>query len=192
MEALIGMLSKTWHSSPERFALLLKALSAVTLEGLFLEFGVADGTTINLIARQIDRTVHGFDSFHGLPEYWRDGIGAGAWSTDGKLPDVLPNVRIHPGRFDETLPHFAKTHPRPIAFMHVDCDLYSSAKTVFEYMGMLVARGTVIVFDQYFNYPGWEKYEYRVFQEFVTETCISYRYLGFAEPHGYSAAVIIG
>ena len=185
------MLSKTWHSSPERFALLLKALSAVKLRGLFLEFGVADGTTINLIAKNIDVTIHGFDSFLGLPEYWRDGIQAGTWSTNGKLPEVLPNVRLHPGWFHETVPQFAISQPEPIAFMHVDCDLYSSAKTVFESMGPMVVTGTVIVFDQYFNYPGWEKYEFKVFQEFVAERGCSYRYLGFAEPQGFSAAVII-
>jgi methyltransferase family protein len=186
------MLSKTWHSSPERFALLLKAVSAASLDGLYLEFGVADGTTINLIAKHVRGTIHGFDSFLGLPESWRGLIEAGTWSTNGKLPDVLPNVRLHPGSFRETLPQFAESHSEPAAFMHVDCDLYSSAKTVFEYMGPIVVPGTVIVFDQYYNFPGSEQYEYKVFQEFIAETGFSYRYLKRAGPNGFSAAVIIG
>jgi hypothetical protein len=41
-------------------------------EGLVLEFGVWSGRTIDLVADRVgpSRTVHGFDSFEGLPQEW--------------------------------------------------------------------------------------------------------------------------
>jgi len=39
-------------------------------DGLFAEFGVGGGYTINLIADHTKAKVHGFDSFEGLPESW--------------------------------------------------------------------------------------------------------------------------
>ena len=40
-------------------------------DGLFLEFGVYKGTSINFISSLIpDKKIYGFDSFGGLPEEW--------------------------------------------------------------------------------------------------------------------------
>ena len=49
--------------------LMRHALSRVTIDGLYAEFGVNNGGTITYIARQKPKhTIHGFDSFEGLPE----------------------------------------------------------------------------------------------------------------------------
>jgi hypothetical protein len=40
--------------------------------------------------------------------------------------------------------------------------------------------GTIILFDEYFNYPNWEQHEYKALQEFVKARGIAYRYLAFA------------
>ena len=40
--------------------------------------------------------------------------------------------------------------------------------------------GTVILFDEYFNYPNREQHELRAFQEFFTDRAVRYRYLGFS------------
>tara|TARA_R110002073_G_scaffold191088_1_gene349759 strand:+ start:234 stop:617 length:384 start_codon:yes stop_codon:yes gene_type:complete len=53
-----------------RLELLRLAIERVSNPGLFLEFGVASGASINFIAANTDTTVHGFDSFQGLPEDW--------------------------------------------------------------------------------------------------------------------------
>lgn len=65
---------RTFH---ERFALMDYALNAVDpkVDGLYCEFGVWRGLTINYIASRSDHTIHGFDSFDGLPEDWRSGYG---------------------------------------------------------------------------------------------------------------------
>ena len=40
--------------------------------------------------------------------------------------------------------------------------------------------GTVIVFDEYLNYPGWQNHEFKAFQEFVKANNVRYTYLGYA------------
>ncbi len=53
-----------------------------------------------------------------------------------------------------------------------------------------IKPGTVVVFDEYFNYPGWRGHEYKAFQEFIAATGLTYRYLGFAAEKGHVAVII--
>jgi len=62
---------------------------------------------------------------------------------------------------------------------HIDCDLYSSTKTVFDWLKPRIRAGT-IVFDEYFNYPNWHQHEFKAFKEFVEECHVKYEYLGYA------------
>jgi Methyltransferase domain len=158
------------------------ALKAVTIEGHYLEFGVFTGGTTRFIARHIGkRRIHGFDSFEGLPEAWSGfNLGGKTFDAGGRLPRVPANVELHRGYFDTSLPAWLDKHPGSVAFIHFDCDLYSSSKTVFNLMAPRIVPGTVILFDEYFNYPNWEQHEFKAFQEFVETLRIKYTYLGFA------------
>ena len=164
---------------PERRDVLSHGLREVGIEGLYLEFGVWRGRTINFIAEHCDGMVHGFDSFEGLPEDWTADYQQGHFTTQGTLPSVRSNVQLHVGWFDQTLPDFVREHPEPIAFMHVDCDLYSSTKTAFDAVADRIVPNTVIVFDEYFNYPRWREHEYKAFQELVAARDLKYRYLAY-------------
>ena len=167
--------------SDSKREVLLHSLERAPKEGLVLEFGVWSGRTINLIADRVgpSRTVHGFDSFEGLPEDWIGVYSKGYFHTGGKLPHVRSNVALHKGWFADTLPNFVQDHNEKIAFLHVDCDLYSSTKTIFESLGDTIGPGTVILFDEYFNYPGWRDHEHKAFQEFVASRSLQYRYLAY-------------
>jgi hypothetical protein len=156
--------------------------------GLYCEFGVYSGGTINHIAGNTQSPVYGFDSFEGLPEGWY-GLDKGHFAVDG-LPKVLPNVRLIKGWFNETLPKFAAEHSEKAEFFHVDCDLYSSTKMVFEAMGPKITAGTVIVFDEYFNYPDWENGEFKAFKEFISSSKLGYEYIGYNR-YGQQAGVLI-
>jgi methyltransferase family protein len=149
--------------------------------GLYLEFGVYQGDSINLLA-DLKPNVNwlGFDSFVGLPEDWAIGAKAGAFSIGEKLPPVRTNVRLIKGFFEDTLPSFVDRHRgAKIAFLHIDCDLYSSTKTVLTWLKDMLGPGSIIVFDELINYPGWQDHEYRAFMEYVAEQNISYEYIGY-------------
>ena len=99
---------------------------------LVLEFGVFSGRSINHLAATVgdEHLVHGFDSFEGLPEFWRDGYAAGAFAV-GELPIVARNVRLVKGWFDQTLQPFLDENSGLVALVHIDCDLYSSRSSFF-------------------------------------------------------------
>jgi hypothetical protein len=162
--------------------LMHHALSRVTVDGLYAEFGVNEGGTITYIAKQKpERTIHGFDSFEGLPEDWSgNAMAAGYFNRKGRLPKVPSNVVLYPGWFDATAPKFAAEQKGPMAFLHVDCDLYSSTVTIFSALADRIVPGTVIMFDEYFNYPNWKAHEHRAFTEFQAASGKTFRYIGYS------------
>jgi hypothetical protein len=172
-------------------ALLGHALSLSTIEGLVLEFGVAEGCSLERLASLTAQEVHGFDSFEGLPEDWTYFQKRGRFSRAGEPPTLgCQNVRLHKGWFDATLPPFLEAYSGNVRFMHVDCDLYSSTATALRALRDRIVPGTIIVFDEYLNYPGWREHEHKAFAEFVREASVRYRYVAFASS-GESVAVQI-
>jgi hypothetical protein len=158
---------------------LSSSLRQVTVAGYYLEFGVYRGGTIGFIAKQLAPSqVHGFDSFHGLQEAWSgDGF---SFDLQGRMPKVADNVLLHPGFFADTLPGWLDQNPGPVAFIHIDSDLYEPARCVFEHLEERIVPGTIIVFDEYFNYPNWQAHEFRAFAELVERCQVQYEYLSYA------------
>ena len=153
-------------------------VNEASLPGLYLEFGVGRGKSIRWIGADAGRTVYGFDSFDGIPEYW-NGNPIGAFAQK-KLPKVPDNVKFEIGLFDKTIPGFLEEHEHPVAFLHVDCDLYSSTVTIFDALGPRLQPGAVVLFDEYYNFPRWQQHEYKAFQEFVEKSGVKYEYIGYS------------
>lgn len=137
-------------------------------DGLFLEFGVAQGGSLKRIAELApSQLFHGFDSFEGLPEQWRD-MGKGTFSCS--IPTMPDNVILHVGLFENTIPKFVDIHSNDvISFINIDCDLYSSTKSIFNHLGNQIVPGTLIRFDEIYHYEGWREHEYKAFKEFLDE-----------------------
>jgi len=155
------------------------ALNKISFKGLICEFGVWEGKSINHIARNKSQQIHAFDSFEGLPETWLSTHKKGHFALTN-MPVFEKNIVTHKGWFDDTLPEFVKNYNEKISFLHIDCDLYSSTKTIFKWLDNQITEGTIILFDEYFNYPFWEQHEYKAFQEFVNQNKITYKYLCYS------------
>ena len=167
------------------------ALNEVKTTGLYCEFGVFSGESVNYIAKNINSEIHAFDSFEGLPETWLNTHKKGHFALDN-MPKFESNVIVQKGWFDKSLPKFKTEHTDNVAFLHVDCDLYSSTKTIFEQLGDRILDGTIILFDEYFNYPFWEHHEYKAFDEFIKESGLNYEYLCYtSKTFGSKVAVRI-
>jgi hypothetical protein len=171
--------------------LLKFAIENIAVDGLVLEFGVFSGRTINHIAELLPgKKVYGFDSFQGLPEKWRDGFEKGAFSRRD-VPSVRENIELVVGWFDRTLPTFCDLHrDKKAALLHIDCVLYSATQIILQNLRSHIVPGTIIVFDEYFNYPGWKQHEFRAFKEFVRANRVHYEYIGLV-PHWQQVAVRI-
>lgn len=173
---------------------IFTARSAVT-QGIYLEAGVALGGTAVMIARLKPNTaaLELYDVFGMIPpptdkdepdavaRY--DVIASGqAKGIDGDvyygyLPDVKQtvidnlgrfgvnpqrdNVRLVEGVFEETLkPQDAVT------FAHIDCDWYDSVVTCIDRIWPRLAKGGVMLFDDYRSYEGCRK----AVDEFIART----------------------
>ena len=159
-------------------AMLRHAVDLAEIDGLVLEFGVATGRTINIIAGHHNGPIFGFDSFEGLPESWYGDYRRGTFARS-ELPVVADTVTLVSGWFNDSVPPFLEEHPGPISLLHVDCDLYSSTSFVLTELRDRIVPGTVIVFDEYFNYPGWQQHEHLAFTEFIESTGHSFHYDSF-------------
>ena len=71
--------------------------------------------------------------------------------------------------------------------MNVDCDVYSSTHTIFTCLADRIVPGTVIEFDELFNYRGWVFEEYRAFHEYLRLHDADYRILALGASSRSSA-----
>lgn len=148
--------------------------------GLWLEFGVCFGRSINIMAKFRKGDVHGFDSFQGLPEDWKEGEPKGSYSTGGRLPEVSSNIQLHTGWFEESLPEFLSQHKETVSLLHIDCDLFSSTQTVLSQLANRLKAGTIIVFDDFLGFEGFEQHEFKAFSEFSSQHGLKFRLLSYA------------
>lgn len=176
-----------------RLDLLEHALSLVAVEGFYAEFGVLKGESLVFMCNRIDTVAYGFDHFQGLPEDWFLQYRKGYLGLDGVAPNLVSEQRNHrlvAGPFKESIPYFTSQIDGPAAFLHVDCDLYSSTCDVLEGLADRIVAGTVILFGTYLNYPGWREHQFKAWQAFTAARGIAYRYAAFA-PAMFSVAVVV-
>ena len=146
-------------------------------DGLYLEFGVASGRSLRRLRSLIPKQqmLYGFDSFEGLPEPW-NGFPVGSFKTS--VRPCFTNTELVVGRFEDTVWRFAREHPQHVSLMHIDCDLYSSTKTVLWGFKDQIVPGTVAVFDELFGYSGFEQHECKALVEFVRDTGKQFKVIG--------------
>jgi tetratricopeptide (TPR) repeat protein len=145
-------------------ATIERAAQSATLDGPALEFGVRHGVSTRVLAERFAR-VTGFDSFEGLPEPWQ-GREAGAFSTSGEPPALPAHVALKVGRFEDTLPGFVQElRDAPPSLVHVDSDLYSSARCALFALGPWIRPGCVLLFDEYLANARWREDEFRAMTE---------------------------
>jgi len=180
------------NGEPSRFRLLEFALAqSGVANGAYAEFGVFQGESLGYLANRIDDIIYGFDSFQGLPEDWFLNARKGLFGLDGVSPHVVcsqQNFRLVRGLFSDTIPQFLSAVDKPMRFVHIDCCLYSSTMSVLEGLAQRIVPGTVMVFDEYFNYPGWEQHEHRALRAFAQLHAWPYDYLAFT-PDYHSVAI---
>lgn len=188
---LINLLMDGAEASCSREEVMQIAFNAAKLEGIICEFGVYRGHSLNEIAKYYSKNeVHGFDTFTGLPEFWRDGFPEGAFDVTSQKLFFEKNCVLHKGLFDETLPIFLNQVEGVAKFIHIDCDLYSSTISALQKLASRICVGTVIVFDEYLNYPGWENHEHKAFCEFLLLQGLGCNYLTYNK-FGQQVAIII-
>ncbi len=125
-----------------------------------------------------------FDSFQGLPQI--NDIDHKGPFTQGQFKATkdefienckkfsinMDKVFIIEGYYDESLNEslYEKFKMDKLRVVHIDCDLYESTKTVLNFITPLIQNGTVIIFDDWFQFQGNPvKGEQKAFNEWVLE-----------------------
>ena len=174
---LSGLFSPPVPLYDDRAEMLRAAARTAPPRGLWLEFGVHRGRSINEIATLAPGPVYGFDSFEGLPRRWTPRYPVGAFNLDGGLPVVRSNVTLIKGWFDETVGPFLEQHPNDtVSLLHIDCDLYQSARTVLAAVQSRLRAGSVVLFDEFEGF--FPDTEGRAFRELVRSTDRDFVYMG--------------
>jgi Macrocin-O-methyltransferase (TylF) len=149
-------------------------------EVLYLEFGVYQGEATRYwsqLLRNPKSSLHGFDSFEGLPEDWREDCGKGHFSTNGNMPLIDDQrVKFFKGWFDQTLPSYQFPGHEAV-FINLDADLYSSTIYVLRTLRDIIKPGTYIYFDEFSDM----NHEFRAFDEFLSETGMKFSLVGEAD-----------
>jgi hypothetical protein len=181
---------KTYHK---------KLCEHIDIDGLYCEFGVYRGTSITTFSENInDNIIYGFDSFEGLPETWNDENPQNCYSLNGQIPDGPldklkqedpgmyttrmhtaltgwnSNIRLIKGLVEDTVPTFLEENEGPIAFAHMDLDLYSSTRSVFNNIAPRIVDGTVIAFDELLDYPEYREHEIKAFAQLLLENDLDF------------------
>jgi hypothetical protein len=156
---------------------VLEEARAYHSELSILEFGTHHGYAFTkmLFATEYmglsDRvTVHSFDSFQGMPppadsrdlnavldvEVFAAGQYRGSYAElEAYCRGRYHNYAIHPGYFEDALtPELLQVFSRQLPILiWIDCDYYSSTRTVMERMLPFIPSGCVVYFDDYrYNY----------------------------------------
>lgn len=147
------LLPREW---PGMRAAFLYAATEHAREGFldWAEFGVWRGNSARFLLKLFPYShrspvkLHLYDSFEGLPEDWKLGYGRGTLSVAAPPVFEDPRVVIHKGWFQDTLPSDPASRPA-FDFVHVDSDLYSSAKVILSRISL--HPGLVIAFDEYYD-----------------------------------------
>jgi hypothetical protein len=163
-----------------RPTLLDAVLPIVPQDGDFAEFGVFTGAVTRFIRPRVaGRAYHAFDSFRGVPGTMTLAVAKHAFDLGGVIPDLPPDTTVHAGWFEDTVPQWRAKFSAPIAFAYIDCDLYGSVRTVLEGIADRVRPGSILVFDDWYNFPNWQAHSLRAAQEFVENYGIRLEPLGF-------------
>ncbi|MDB9930775.1 class I SAM-dependent methyltransferase [Candidatus Pelagibacter sp.] len=144
-------------------------------EYYYLELGVFVGTSANFFSKYINK-LYVFDSFEGLKEDWAGTAGSkGTFNLNKKIPKLNSNVEPIVGWVEDNLEDFLKKHNPKVNFVHLDMDTYSSTKFALEKLKPYLVKDAIIIFDELYNYIGWEHGEYKALKEIFKEEEFEYK-----------------
>jgi hypothetical protein len=144
-----------------------------------LEFGVYQGASLLYWSSHLPGLkVVGFDSFEGLSENWGGtSMPKGTFNLGGIAPLVPENVEIVKGWVEESLERYLTSNDLgTIALVHMDLDTFTPTKYVLSTIAPYLKRGSLILFDEYLGYPGWEIGEHKA----LIQSGLEVRYLAFS------------
>ena len=131
----------------------------------YIEFGVYKGASVNDLSKYVKK-IYAFDSFEGLKEDMLGNTEAiGTFNLNKKIPSLNQNVVPIVGWIQDTLDKFLEKENPKINFVHIDVDTYETSKFILKKIKKYLVPNATILFDELYNFPGWDVGEYRALRE---------------------------
>lgn len=144
-------------------------------EYYYLEFGVWKGSSANFFSKYLKK-LYVFDSFEGLKEDWTGtSMHKGYFDLKKKIPKLNSNIEPIVGWVEDTLDDFLKKNNPKINFVHLDMDTYEPTKFTLEKLKPYLIKDAIILFDELYNYIGWEHGEYKALKEVFKDNEFKYK-----------------
>lgn len=178
---------------------------ASDIPGAIIECGVFKGNSLSrfamfrsLFGNTYSKKIIGFDTFGKFPttkfvddRKFRakliDDAGEQSISKEQltkvlKHKEVNKNVELVKGDITRTVPAYLKLHPElRISLLNVDTDIYEPVVTILEYLYPKVAKGGIVVLDDYGVFPG----ETKAVEEYFKDKSVEIKKLSFSMTPSY-------
>lgn len=188
---------------------------ASQVRGDYYEFGVATGRSAvaairaaRLYGDPAPERFHLFDSFEGLPELTGVDVGSDQFKRGDfavgqaqviehfKQRHVWNPARIafYPGWYEQSLTPALQAELResPASIVHIDCDLYESARTVLTFLTPLLQPGTIVLIDDWNCFKGSSQRGLRrALQEWTADASTPWSLEHYAHYGWHGAAFLI-
>ena len=175
---IVEVLDRRSENRVTEFGILAQAFEFIKINavpGDYFEFGVWRGKTFGHARTMAKRyrvpalTFRAFDSFQGLPQnseekygIWQQGQFA---CSRAEFEAILKQKGFRPGEYVLTEGFYSESLSGSLvnsltdegvraAVVYIDCDLYESTRDVLNFLVSFLQDGTVVCFDDYWNYRG--------------------------------------
>lgn len=163
------------YTDTRKYAIETSLLNDKNQDFYYMEFGVWKGESANLFSKYVKK-FYAFDGFEGLKEDW---VGTtfekGSLNLNKKIPHLNKNVEPVVGWIQDTLDDFLKKHEPKINFVHLDMDTYESTKFALIKLKPYLVSKAIIIFDELYNFIGWENGEYKAMIEVFEKNEYEYK-----------------
>jgi len=168
--------TRTYYERSERRELMRKSFCALGFNGIsgdYLEFGSWGGMTFTLAYQEAGGHTFAVNCGRSTPfKACRQQAGPEDehpnW-VEGDMSTSLENFKAIcrqngipdedyttvPGYYQDTIAHEDRIGlplPNDVAMAYIDCDLFSSTKIVFQFLGARMKHGMILALDDYFCY----------------------------------------
>lgn len=198
-----------WSSSPSRIAKIITHYELYkmvkNIPGAIVECGVFKGASLirfatfrKLLQGKFRKKIIGFDTFDVLPKtsYLPDKkelkrhtrIAGKDCISKKQLTDILKrkkigqSVELVEGDIMKTVPAYVKAHPGlKIALLNLDVDIYKPSAVILKYLYPRIAKGGVLLLDDYGVYEG----ETKAANEYFKDKRVQIKKMAFSATPSY-------
>lgn len=206
---LVNLLPDFFEHNLSKYKMLKKCIYNLNydqVEGSYCEFGCFTGAALNHTIKThiifskskkksenyLNRFFYGFDSFEGFPEEVHNEYKSSNFKTNyeevKKLENQYKFCKVVKGFFSNSLSRIEIKNNKEldkIALAFIDCDIYSSAQEVFNFIKNKMSNGSFVIIDDYYNIDKNGKSIHAA----LLETGNLYNNLSFFSSYGYNGIV---